>query len=193
VRDIAGTTRLLAAARLDAGLVLACGTHGALLAIDGDEVLDIPWGRTGHLYAAASTPEGGAFVVGSGGHALAIGAPHPSLRGVPPTATLESVQTTRDLHGVLVDPSGTAWAAGAQGRLLVRHAGTWSRVPVELGAAGLIAVAARPPTGSREPARTASAGLSRANDPGPRDARPSRVREVVALAEDGTVVEIALA
>lgn len=166
-RDIDGTTRLLAAARLDAGLVLLCGTHGALLVLDGDERIDIPWGRTGHLHAAASSPDGGAFVVGSGGHALVIAAPHPSLRGVAPPATLESVQTTRDLHGVLVDPSGTAWAVGAQGRLLVRHAGTWSRVAVELGGAGLIAVAAR--------------------------ADERRVHEVVALAEDGTVVEIALA
>ena len=177
VRDVPGTTRLLASARLDAGLVLACGTHGALIVLDGDELLDVPWGRTGHLHAAASAPDGGAFVVGSGGHALAIGAPHPTLRGVPPPATLESVQTTRDLNAVLVDPSGTAFAAGAQGRLLVRRAGTWSRIPVDLGGAGLIAVALRPTSAaSREP--------SHASDP--------RGREVVALAEDGTVVEIAL-
>ena len=167
VRDLPGTTRMLAAVRLDAGVVLACGTHGALVALDGDDIFDVPWGRTGHLHAATPAPDGGAFIVGSGGHALAIAAPSPSLRGVAPPATLESVQTTRDLASVIVDPSGTAWTVGAQGRLLVRHAGAWSRVAVELGSVNLIALAAR--------------------------ARPhgSRAHEVVALADDGTVVEIA--
>jgi serine/threonine-protein kinase len=171
-RDLEGTSRLHAVARLDGGQLLACGTHGALVLVDGEETHDVPWGRTGHLYAAASSPDGGAFAVGSGGHALAIAPPHPALRGVSPPATLEAVQTTRDLLGVAVDDDGGAWAVGAQGRLLARRAGTWSRVPVEIGAAGLIALA------PREVPRA----LTNADGP--------RVREVVTLAEDGTVVEV---
>ena len=94
-----------------------------------------------------------------------VAPPHPSIRALVPPATLEAVQTTRDLCGVIVDPSGTAWAVGAQGRVLVRRAGTWSRVAADVGSAGLIALTARSEGG--------------------------RVREVVALAEDGTVLEIA--
>ncbi len=167
VRDIDGTTRLHGVARLDAGAVLVCGAHGALLAIDGDEVVEIVWGRTGHLYAATAAQDGGAYVVGSGGHAISITPPHPSLRGVAPPATLEAVQTTRDLTTVIVDASGTAVAAGAQGRLLVRRAGTWSRVNVDATTGGLIAIAAPP--------------------------RARRLAEVIALADDGAVVEVALA
>ena len=178
-RDVEGTTRLHAAARLDGGQILVCGTHGALSVIDGDEVHDIEWGRTGHLYAAASAPDGGAFAVGSGGHALTIAPPHPSLRGVAPPATLEAVQTTRDLCGVTVDAAGTAWAIGAQGRLLVRQAGTWVRVGVDAGSAGLIAVFAR---GAQRPDAAASAGGR-----SPDAARAPR--EIVTVAEDGTVVE----
>lgn len=164
VRFVEGTVRLHAAARLDAGVTLLCGTHGALHVLDGDEVLEVPWGRTGHLYAAAAARDGGAFVVGSGGHALSIAPPHPSLRGVAPPATLEAVQTTRDLTAVIVTSWAAAIAAGAQGRLLVRQAGTWSRVAVD-ASQDLVAVAERP--GAR--------------------------REVVAIADDGAVIEVALA
>jgi hypothetical protein len=166
VMDIEGTARLHAATRLGNGTILVCGTHGALFALDGDDAQEVVWGRTGHLYAAATSLDGGAFVVGSGGHALAVAPPHPSLRGVAPEATLEAVQTTRDITAVTVDVEGTAWAAGAQGRLLARQAGTWSRVPADTGSAALVAVTTRSGEG--------------------------RVHEVVALAEDGTVVEIAL-
>ncbi|MFO0593077.1 MAG: protein kinase [Polyangiaceae bacterium] len=172
-RDLEGTSRIHAAARLGAGQVLVCGTHGALLVIDGDDVRSVAWGRTGHLYAAASSPEGGAFAVGSGGHALAIASP-PKTPHVAPPATLEAVQTTRDLLGVAVDPQGVAWAVGGQGRLLARRAGTWTRVPVEIGAANLIAIACR------ETPRALT---------GVDGARP---REVITLAEDGAVVEVRL-
>lgn len=165
VRDVPGTVALTAAARLDAGVLLVCGTHGALFVIDGSEIHDIAWGRTGHLYAASRALDGGAFVVGSGGHALSIAPPHPSLRGVAPPATLEAVQTTRDLTAVTIDASGTAAAAGAQGRLLVRRAGTWARIPLETEER-LIGVWA--PEGAPRPG------------------------EVIALTEDGAVLEVAL-
>jgi serine/threonine protein kinase len=184
VRDIDGAARLHAAARLDAGVVLVCGTHGALFAIDAGEVLDVAWGRTGHLYAAASAHGGGAFVVGSGGHALSIVAPHPLLRGVAPPATLEAVQTTRDLTAVIVTPSGAAVAAGAQGRLLVRQAGTWSRVSLEATTEGIVAIAARAKVDDAASGRRASPSA-----PAP----ASRLGEVIALAEDGAVIEVPLA
>ncbi len=187
--DVPGTSRLLAVARLDGGQLLACGTHGALVVVDDGEAHDVPWGRTGHLYAAVSSPDGGAFAVGSGGHALAIAPPPPALRGVAPPATLEAVQTTRDLLGVTVDDAGVAWAIGAQGRLLARRAGTWSRVPVDIGSANLIAVATREvPRALLSPAAAPLAGAPAAHaaSDGP------RVREVVVLAEDGTVVEVRL-
>jgi serine/threonine protein kinase len=140
MRYVEGTTRLHAAVRLGAG-VLVCGTHGALFMFEGGEVEEIAWGRTGHLYAAATAHDGGAHVVGSGGHALSI-AP-PSLGGAAPSATLEAVQTTRDLTSVIVTSSGAAVAAGAQGRLLVRRGGTWSRVPLDGTAEDIVAIAAR--------------------------------------------------
>jgi len=166
VHTLEGTSRLHAAARLDGELLVVCGTHGALCMLDGSEAREIVWGRTGHLFAAAATRDGGAYVVGSGGHALAVAPPNRSLRHVAPPATLEAVQTTRDLCGVTVDPSGTAWAVGSQGRLLVRRGGTWSRLTADAGVVGLIALTTRSNGG--------------------------RVREVVALAEDGTVVEVLL-
>jgi len=47
-------------------------------------------------------------------------------------ATLEGVQTTRDLFCVSVDPTtGAAWAAGADARLVERRDGMWIRVPLE--------------------------------------------------------------
>lgn len=58
------------------------------------------------------------FVVGRGGHALHIDAQRKVM--------LEPVQTTRDLHVVQVH-AGVAWAAGVEGRVLVREGSTWVR------------------------------------------------------------------
>lgn len=58
------------------------------------------------------------LLVGSGGHALSID----EQRKV----TLEPVQTTRDLHLVQVH-AGVAWAAGAEGRVMVRDGSMWTR------------------------------------------------------------------
>jgi hypothetical protein len=82
----------------------------------------IAWGRTGHLVAAAATPDGGAHVVGSGGHALLL----------TPTgdARLEPVQTTRDLLCVTLGPDGTPWAGGGDARLVRRTPSGWIRVPL---------------------------------------------------------------
>ena len=81
--------KLRGVARLANGALLACGDDGALARIDTPTCAAIPWGRTGHLLAITARADGGAFAVGSGGHALSIS---PNLQ-----ANLEAVQTTRDL------------------------------------------------------------------------------------------------
>jgi tRNA A-37 threonylcarbamoyl transferase component Bud32 len=131
VHTLEGTLRLHGVARLAMGSLVACGTHGALVEVDAASARAIGWARTGHLYAIAAAADGGAFAVGSGGHALRISPPTvlPGL-SVPPTATLEAVQTTRDLACVAVDGHGVAWAAGGQARLLARRGNVWTRVAV---------------------------------------------------------------
>jgi serine/threonine-protein kinase len=144
IRTIDGTARLHSVARLAGGALILCGTQGALLEVSGGEARAIPWGRTGHLYAVAAATDGGAFTVGSGGHALRI-SPPAALPGLsaPPSATLEAVQTTRDLGEVVLDEDGVAWAVGGQGRLLQRRASVWVRIPVE-AAGDVRLVAVRP-------------------------------------------------
>lgn len=131
-------------ARLTGGALILCGTQGALLEVSGGEARPIPWGRTGHLYAVAAALDGGAFTVGSGGHALRI-SPPAALPGLsaPPSATLEAVQTTRDLTSVVLDDEGTAWAVGGQARLLQRRQSVWMRIPLDPAAEGRL-VAVRP-------------------------------------------------
>jgi len=132
IRDIEDTTRLHGVTRLAGGSLVVCGTQGALLELAGNDERRIVWGRTGHLYAISATADGGAFAVGSGGHALRI-APPPKLPGnpTPPSATLEVVQTTRDLVCVSIDEDQSAWAAGGQARLVHRQGSAWTRVPLD--------------------------------------------------------------
>jgi hypothetical protein len=47
------------------------------------------------------------------------------------TATLEAVQTTRDLRAVVLDTMGRPWAAGAQARLMQRRKDVWMRIPLD--------------------------------------------------------------
>jgi serine/threonine-protein kinase len=125
VRTIETTTMLHAVTRLASGALIACGDDGALARIDVSTTPAIPWGRTGHLLAIAARADGGAFVVGSGGHALSLS---PNLQ-----ATLEPVQTTRDLVSVAVGKEGTAWAGATERRILQRRATTWTRVHLDGG------------------------------------------------------------
>ena len=111
-------------ARLSTGAVIACGDDGALVRLDVAISAAIPWGRTGHMLAIAARSDGGAFVVGSGGHALSLS---PNLQ-----ANLEAVQTTRDLTSVAVAQDGTAWAASTHRRILQRRGTTWARVPLDV-------------------------------------------------------------
>lgn len=112
---------------LDERTVLACGDGGALVRIDDAGLARIPWERSGHLRSICSSngvgARQGAFAVGTGGHALAIGA----------RTEIEKVGTTQDLLHVALAPDGAAWACSANARLLRRDAGgAWRRVPVEL-------------------------------------------------------------
>ncbi len=165
LRSLEGTTRLHAVARVDPATVIACGALGDLVEITSGGHRDIPWGRTGHLYAITARPAAGAvarlgghatavpagadgvaYAVGSGGHALQIlpGAIGPGGAPGLRVATLEPVQTTRDLNDVVLDHDGGPWAAAGQGRLLHRRQGVWARVPVDSVAQGqLITVSAR--------------------------------------------------
>ena len=42
--------------RLSTGIVIAVGTQGALLEVRNGDAKQVPWARTGHLYAVASAP-----------------------------------------------------------------------------------------------------------------------------------------
>ncbi len=145
LHEIEGVSRLHAATRLTTGSLLLAGAGGALYeAASGKDLRPIPWGRTGHLYALAAGNDGGAFAVGSGGHGLRISPARkfPGLSALA-AATLEPVQTTRDLTAVTVGEDGTAWACGGQARLLHRRSAAWARVPLDAGIeARLVAVRA---------------------------------------------------
>ncbi len=126
VHTLQGTTRLFSVTRLASGALLTCGSHGDLVHVMPSGARPVAWGRSGHLYAVARSATGGAFAVGSGGHALDLA---PSSTG-DLMATLEAVQTTRDLWSLRLDPAGVPWATGSQARLMERRAGVWVRVAI---------------------------------------------------------------
>jgi hypothetical protein len=152
LRTLEGASRLSAVTRVASGTFIACGPSGELIHVIPTALAESPsrashqeivWGRTGHLYSVCRAFDGGAFAVGSGGHALRIG---PAALGrEAPTATLEVVQTTRDLLHVTLDSRGIPWAVGAASRLLSRDAGTWVRVQLAIAEVSLIAVSIRGP------------------------------------------------
>lgn len=120
-RPIEGVQRLTAATRLVSGGLLACGEGGELLYLGNGAPEPVSWGRTGHLSTLIPAPDGGAHIVGSGGHALYVSANR--------EARLEPVQTTRDLFSLIMTPSGP-WAGGQDARLLRRTPAGWIRVPL---------------------------------------------------------------
>jgi hypothetical protein len=123
-RTVDSAPTLRAVARLVGGALLACGDDGALVRLDVATHAVIPWERTGHLSAIAARGDGGALVVGTGGHALSIS---PALQ-----VKLEAVQTTHDLCSVTIGPGGSAWAGATGGRLLKRRGATWERIRVDI-------------------------------------------------------------
>lgn len=133
---IEGTSRLRSVTRLSNGTLVAVGMEGAIVEFGEHETRDVPWARTGHLHAVTTSIFGAAHAVGSGGHAVRI---EPSPTGGPSIATLERVQTTRDLYGVAADArSGSVWAVGADARLLERRDDSWVRVPLEASVTGRV-------------------------------------------------------
>jgi eukaryotic-like serine/threonine-protein kinase len=119
-RTIDTAPTLRAVARLVGGALVACGDDGALVRLDVATHAVLPWERTGHLTAISARADGGALVVGTGGHALNIS---PNLQ-----VKLEAVQTTHDLCSVAIGADGTAWAGATERRLLKRRGSTWERV-----------------------------------------------------------------
>jgi hypothetical protein len=123
IRFLDWTPRLRALVRLLGGALIACGDAGALVQVDGSGYTPIPWERTGHLFGISARIDGGASVVGTGGHALSL-----SDRM---TVRLEAVQTTRDLLAVNIGADASMWAAAAAGRVLRRTRGVWERIATD--------------------------------------------------------------
>lgn len=159
IRNLEGTQRLVSITRLASGTFIACGPGGELVYVVPTALAespsrashqDVPWGRTGHLFSVCRAFDGGAYAVGSGGHALRIAPPALSVvegRREPPVATLEVVQTTRDLSHVVLDARGVPWCVGAAARLLVRDAGTWVRIALAIPETSIIALHIAAPMG----------------------------------------------
>lgn len=136
VVSVERTSRLTDVTRLSNGTILAVGMDGAIVELNEQGFRDVPWARSGHLYAVTMGLFGAAHAVGSGGHAVRI---EPSPTGGPALATLERVQTTRDLYGVAADfRTGAVWAVGADARLLQRRDEGWVRVPLEASVTGRV-------------------------------------------------------
>lgn len=123
IRFVEWTPRLRAIAQLASGVLVACGDAGALVRVALPELTPIAWECTGHLHAIAPRPDGGASIVGSGGHALSLSQQL--------SVQLEAVQTTRDLFAVDLGVDGAMWCAGAAGRVMRRVRGVWERIPVD--------------------------------------------------------------
>ena len=136
-------SRLHSVARMTNGQLIACGDWGAIVRIELGVIEFVASVCGGHLLAITSRPEGGAYTVGVGGHALSLS---PKLE-----PTLEAVQTTKDLLCVAVADDAQAWAGSASARI-VRRGGadgtnTWMRISGDIGVStNMLAIAAGPRT-----------------------------------------------
>jgi serine/threonine protein kinase len=124
VFDVANTTRLRAVTRLTGGAYAAVGDAGALVRIDHNGASYRGSLCSGDLTAIAAAPDGGAFAVGTGGHAFSL---TPSLDWY-----LEAVQTTADLSSVCVTKEGSGWAGAHKARVVRRTGDSWLRMSGEL-------------------------------------------------------------
>ncbi len=123
VLDAPGTTRLRAVTRLTSGAFAAVGDGGALVRIERSVSLRGSICR-GDLHAVAASQDGGAFAVGTGGHAFSL---TPALEW-----HLEAVQTTADMFSIYVTADGTPWAGGQKARVVRRTGDSWVRMSTEL-------------------------------------------------------------
>jgi serine/threonine-protein kinase len=141
VGDAMSCSRLHAVTRMTNGQLIACGDWGALVRIELGVVEFVASICGGHLLAITERPEGGAYTVGVGGHALSLS---PSLE-----PTLEAVQTTKDLLCVAVAEDAQAWAGSASARIVRRGSAdgtnTWMRISGDIGVTtNMLAIAAGP-------------------------------------------------
>jgi serine/threonine protein kinase len=141
VGDAMGCARLHSVARLTNGQLIACGDWGAIVRVELGVVELVASICGGHLLAITERPEGGAYTVGVGGHALSLS---PSLE-----PTLEAVQTTKDLLCVTVAEDAQAWAGSASARIVRRGSSegtnTWMRISGDIGVStNMLAIAAGP-------------------------------------------------
>lgn len=135
--DAANTTRLRAVTRLASGAYVAVGDGGALVRIDRNGIAFRGSLCHGDLLATSALPDGGAFAVGTGGHAFSL---TPALDW-----HLEAVQTTADLLAVCATSDGTGWAGAQKARIVRRTGDSWVRMSGELGiASGVCALWAGP-------------------------------------------------
>jgi hypothetical protein len=125
VTDATASTRLNGVTRLTNGQLVACGDWGAIVRIEGSVVEPLGPICHGHLTCIEAVDDGGAVTVGAGGHALYV-----SQRL---EASLEAVQTTRELVSLAIGADGAAWAGAAQARLLRRSSESWVRMNSDLG------------------------------------------------------------
>ncbi len=123
--DVPRTVRLRAAARLKSGIYAVVGDSGALARYDATAATFRGSLCHGDLLAISATPDGGAFVVGTGGHAFTL---KPTLDW-----HLEAVQTTADLLSVFATADGTGWAGAMKARIVRRTGDSWVRMSGELG------------------------------------------------------------
>ena len=143
VGDTMSCSRLHAVARLTNGQLVACGDWGAIVRIELGVIEFVASVCGGHLLAIAHRPEGGAYTVGVGGHALSLS---PKLE-----PTLEAVQTTKDILCVHVAEDAQAWAGSAAARIVrrgsVEGVPTWMRIAGDIGVStNMLAIAAGPRT-----------------------------------------------
>lgn len=125
--EVPAARRLCAVTRLVSGQHVACGDDGAIVRIEETGAHHVRNVGPTTLGAIEALMDGGALVVGTGGHALSLS---PRLE-----ATLEPVQTTKDLGTLALDVEGTAWAGAGSARILRRTEGSWVRKSGEFGLA----------------------------------------------------------
>jgi serine/threonine-protein kinase len=138
--DAMNASRLRSVTRLTNGTLVACGDWGALVRVELGVVEHVGAICEGHLLAITARPEGGAYCVGMGGHALSLS---PQLQ-----PTLEAVQTTKDLLCVAVAEDAQAWAGSSSARFLRRGSQDgvpwWLRIGHDELATNILGIAAAP-------------------------------------------------
>jgi hypothetical protein len=131
IMDVPGSGPLRAVVLVGRG-VLACGDGGSLVSVGNYREPPRVVRVRAPLTALHGAARDWALVVGAGGFVFRVS---PLLE-----ATLEPIQTTRDLFALAVARDGTAWCAGDAGRVLKRTSVGWIRVGVKGATARVLAL-----------------------------------------------------